>query len=562
MYKMPAHKILIMIAVALLTGACSRVMAGSIHVKDFNAIPNDGKDDARGIQDALNYAKANHINTVLFDSGRYDLLETSATALKAYIGLTGYAGLHLRGAVNADNTPATWLVKKNPQQNNTILPPHMRFDDCNNLMIENITFDNDPQYASAGTVVEKDSAHVLVAVFEGLPAVNGMGCYTANIWDSATRALKQLPSLTFIDDVAKEQLYWQLETTQHKNYLRMNNSRFAARVAVGDIISWHFGGQTMFQVALNHCNDLVLKNILTVNIAGFGIHALACKNITAQTIMFKANGRQLAVGPRDAWKLNDCNGLVTIDSLYVEGVRWDGQNVHGAFFHVKEQLAYNKIRVWKKYTGVPSFVNDSIGFWNGDNITKKRAIDWQPGQAADEGVYGIVTIADTVPAFVKAETLVTVDAWDIDDYRLTHAAFKNIAGCASVIKCSRATLQDVAYDHIMYPAIVAGTEITTHNEATFPQEVLISRCSFTTCGWVPRINKKGMVGIGNSGTDVMAIGAVHIDHCSFSGAATGIDASGIKLLQITNSQFSDLKKSYNINSTNTGRVVFENNTEK
>jgi hypothetical protein len=561
MYNTQTHKFFRATA-AVFLAACLHVSAQSIHIKDFHAIPNDGQDDAKGIQDALNYAKANNIATILFDSGRYDLLQVSATALNAYAGIKDYAGLHLQGATTTDHKPATWLVKKNPQQNNTVLPPHMRFDQCNNLVIENIVFDNNPQYTTAGTVIEKDSTHVVVEVFDGLPAVNGMGCYTANIWDSATHMLKQVPSLTFVDDIATQQLYWQLETSAQKNYMRMNNARFASRLTVGDIVSWHFGGETMFQLAINSCNDLVLRNISMVNIAGFGIHTYACKNITAQQVVFKATGKQLAVGPRDAWKINSCNGLVAIDNMYVEGVRWDGQNVHSAFFQVKERLAYNKMRVWKRYTSVAPFLNDSIGFWNGNNVVNKMPAGWQPEPAGDGGIYGIITMQDSLPDFVQAGTLITVYDWDIDEYRLSHSAFRNIAGCAGVIKCTKATLQQVSYDHIMYPALVLGTEITTHNEATFPQDVMIRECSFNVSGWVPRIGKAGLIGIGNSGTEAMAIGTIHFDHCSFSNAPLGIDASGIKLLKITNNHFTSVSQSYKVNNSNTGQVIFENNTEK
>jgi hypothetical protein len=567
MKKSVQHIVYLVIVVAVIPATGVRVVAQAgastaprIYVKDYNALPNDGADDAKGIQDALHDAKAKHITEVVFDAGQYDLLTTAAPALNACAGLQHYNGLRITGAVLPDGAPATRLVKKNTQQNNTILPSHIRFDYCKNLVIQNLVFDNNPQYASAGKVVEKGDDYITVQVFDGLPATQGMGCYTANVWELPARQLKQVPSLTFIDDVAKENLFWQLQVTEGRRYLRMNSSRFAKQVVLGDGLSWHYGAQTMFQLAINYCHDLTLNNMLTVNIAGWGIQTYACKNINAHNIRFKANGNQLAVGPRDAWKLNSCNGLVQIDSMYVEGVRWDGQNVHGAFWQVKEILAHNKMRVWKKYTGVAPFIGDSIGFWQGGNAIKRVALHWQPEQQADGGVYGIVETNDSLPAFAQPGTLVTVYAWDIDHYKLQNSTFKNIAGCAGVIKCTRATLQRVNYDHIMYPALVIGTEITAHNEATFPQDVLIRQCYFSQCGWISRINTKGIVGIANSGNTAMVIGAVHFDGCSFAQAATGIDASGIKLLKITNSQFTSVAQPYKTNSSNTGKVIFENNT--
>jgi hypothetical protein len=234
--------------------------------------------------------------------------------------------------------------------------------------------------------------------------------------------------------------------------------------------------------------------------------------------------------------------------------------VHGAFLHVKEILAPGRIKVWKKYSAVAPFVNDSIGFWDGNKVVKRLAVRWENEQQGDEGVYGIIETKEPVPSFVQVGTLITVDAWDIDQYTLQHSIFKNIAGCAGVIKCSKARLEQVHYDHIMYPALVFGTEITTHNEATFPQDIIVKQCSFSKSGWVPRIGTKGLIGIGNSGTSVMAIGSIWFDDCVFSDADTGIDASGIQRLAITNSRFRAVTKPYTINKSNTGKVVFEKNT--
>jgi hypothetical protein len=530
----------------------------TVYVKDYGAIADDTLDDAAAIQAAFTFAKAHQVKCVAFAAGKYFLKAKAAPELNACFGLSHYNGLQVRGAMQ-NGAPATWLVKHNPQENNAVLPAHVRFDYCDQLTISGFVFDNTPQYATAGTITEKGPGYLKVAVYDGLPAVNGMACYTANLWDTATKNLKMVPSITFSEEVSKEKLYWQLTQQEHKNYMQLNSTRLAAMVQVGDGLSWHYGALTMFQLAINYCNNLVLNDLLTVNIAGWGIQTFACKNISSRKVVFRANGNQLAVGPRDAWKINSCNGLVAIDSMYVAGVRWDGQNVHGAFLHVKEVLTPTRIKVWKKYSSLAPFNNDSIGFWNGSSAVKKLAVRWENELQGDGGVYGIVETKDPVPAFVQAGTLITVDAWDIDEYRLQHATFKNIAGCAGVIKCSKAVLTGDSYDHIMYPAVVFGTEITTHNEATFPQDVVVRQCSFSNSGWIPRIQTKGLVGIGNSGTTAMAIGRILFDDCTFSNAATGIDAAGIQSLVITNSRFRQVSSPYHINKSNTGTIVFENN---
>jgi hypothetical protein len=529
-----------------------------VRVSDYSAFPNDTLDDAAGIQAALNYAKGHHIKRVEFDAGKYLLKVRSNTSLDAYFGLANYNGLHLVGAMKG-GIPATWLVKHNPQLNSTALPPHMRFDYCDSLSISGFVFDNTPQYATAGIVVEKGSDHIKVEVYDGLPAIDGMACYTANIWDTTTKNLKQVPSLTFSNDVEKENLFWRHTQSGGKNYMQMNSSRFVSAVNVGDGLSWHFGALTMFQLAINYCDDLTLNDLLTVNIAGWGIHTLGCNNISSKNVRFKANGKQLAVGPRDAWKLNSCNGNVVIDSMEVNGVRWDGQNVHGPFYLVQEKLTDSTIRVYKKHANAPPFINDTIVFWN-DSVQEKRlATGWQHLQNADGGFYGIVTIKGTLPSFVKSNTLVTAYALDIDNYVLKNSKFKNIAGCALVIKTSKGLISRCSFDHIMYPAIVFGVETS---EATFPQDLRVDSCSFNASGWVVRSNTKGLVGIGSGAyKGLKGTGSVRFNRCSFSNAAIGIDASYMKRIEVTNSIFKNVSQPFKFREGTINEIVLEKNIQ-
>jgi hypothetical protein len=532
-----------------------------IYVSTYGAIPNDGIDDAVAIQQALTAAVASH-SKVIFAAGRYDLkVVAAATYMNSYVGISTASGVELEGAVDAQGKPATCLVKYNPQQNNTVLPGHLYFNDCSHLAIRNLVFDNFPQYATAGEVVEKNAGDVTVKIFAGLPISDSMGAYCANVWDLATRNLKKIESLSFIDDVAQQGLFWRIvDTTGGEIKVKMSNASFASKLQVGDGVSWHYGAETMFQVAINNSNNVTLSNLLTVNIAGWGIHTYACNGITAHGVRFKATGQQLAVGARDAWKMNQCNGQVSIDSMSVEGVRWDGQNVHSIFLTVVERLTDTTIKVFKNSTTIAPFINDSIGFWNGGTQTKFLATKWVKLNNADGGAYGVITTSTTLPASLPTGTLVNLDAWDIDHYVLSNSSFKNIAGCASVIKNEKVTLQNVTYDYIMYPAVVIGTEITAQYEGTFPQHALLTGCSFSNSGWVNRIGLKGLVGIGNDGTDAMAMGTIHFENCHFENGETGIDMSGVDTVKVFNSTFQNVERPFSINHTNTDTLMLQGNT--
>lgn len=532
-----------------------------VHVSTYGAVPNDGIDDAAAIQQAVNAAAITH-SKVKFAAGRYDLKTVAAAAyMNAYIGIAGATGLSLEGETDAQGQPATWLVKYNPEENNILLPGHLYFNNCSQLSITNLAFDNYPQYSTAGEVIAKTAGVVTVKIFDGLPFKDSMGAYCANVWDISTGNLKKIPSLSFIDDVAQQGLFWRLaDTTGGETTVTMNNAAFADKLQPGDGVSWHYGAQTMFQLAINNCDSLVLSNLLTVNIAGWGIHTYACNGITASHIKFKPTGNQLAVGARDAWKVNQCNGRIAIDSMSVEGVRWDGQNVHSIFLTVVERLSDTTVKVFKNSTTIAPFINDSIGFWNGGTQTKFLATNWVKLNNADGGAYGVITTSTTLPASLPAGTLVNIDAWDADEYILSNSFFKNIAGCASVIKNEKATLLNVTYDYIMYPALLIGTEITSHSEATFPQQVMVQNCHFSNSGWVNRIGMKGLVGIGNEGTDVMAMGTISFQNCEFSDGETGIDISGVDTVKVLNSSFQNVERPFTINHNNTDTLILQGNS--
>ena len=543
------------------TGKLYLYSGPDVYVSTYGAIPNDGIDDAVAIQQAVTAAAATH-SKLVFDSGRYDLKTVAAAAyMSSYIGISGASGLSLEGAVNAQGEPRTFLVKYNPQQNNTILPGHLYFNNCSGLVIRNLVLDNYPQYSTAGEVIEKNAGDVTVRIFNGLPATDSMGAYCANAWNLTTRNLKKIPSLSFIDDVAQQGLFWRIvDTTGGTVKVKMNNAGFASKLQPGDGVSWHYGAQTMFQVAINNSDSVVLSNLLTVNIAGWGIHTYACKRITAHKVRFAPGGQQLAVGARDAWKVNQCNGPIAIDSMSVEGVRWDGQNVHSIFLTVVERLSDTTVKVFKNSTTIAPFVNDSIGLWNGGTQTKFLATNWVKLNNADGGAYGVITTSTNLPATLPAGTLVNIDAWDADSYVLSNSFFKNIAGCASVIKNEKATLQNVTYDYIMYPAVLIGTEITSHSEATFPQQVLLQGCHFSNSGWVNRIGMKGLVGIGNEGTDVMAMGTIRFQDCTFENGETGIDISGVDTVKVFNSIFENVERPFTVNHTNTDTLILQGNS--
>src|SRR5690606_23332724 len=123
---------------------------------------------------------------------------------------------------------------------------------------------------------------------------------------------------------------WQRVGGEDSRKLRIDDVDFTRYVDEGDGISWHLGIYGR-QIQFDYCQNIYVENIITHNAAGFAMETINCKNITGKKVKFKTRGNQLALGPRDAWKIAWCGGEINVDKMYAEGVRWDGQNIHGVF---------------------------------------------------------------------------------------------------------------------------------------------------------------------------------------------------------------------------------------
>lgn len=533
---------------------------GSVSVEEFGAVPNDSVCDAKAIQQAFDYARKNGIDTVLFEAGDYYLADPvpdrknfEDERFSSYVLVSGSPGLTVLGKTDNQGNPATRLVKYNPCLNHVALPGHLQFDDCPNLTVKNLVFDNKPQYASAGEVSRISGDSVFVEVLEGLPVVDGMAAYCMNVWDLKTRDLKHQESLTYgaEKEINKKNAYWHQTSEKDGNVMVMTSSFIAEKIQPGDGLSWHFGARTTFQLAINRCDDLVLENILTPNTSGFGIQTSACKNITSKHVIFKSTNNQLAVGPRDAWKVHMGDGIVDVDSLYIEGVRWDGQNVHGTFLVFQEQLSNKKFRVWKKYATLRPFENDSIGFWIDDQEYTRFVTGYTIEKQTDKECVVTITVDEPLPKGVKNGTYVSVHRWDNDHYILRNSTFRNVAGCASIIKNRKVTLENNVYDNIMYPALALGGEIETHFEGTFPEDVLVRNCTFSSSGWVSRLGTKGLVGIGNHGYDGKVIGSIRFVESTFNNADVGVDILSAKKVSFDQCTFNQVKQPYRVKDQTT-----------
>lgn len=542
-----SKRFLFLPAAILLAGAVSCSMAqipqtpkNTAYVRDFGATPNDGIDDTQAINNALAHVKATGKHYLEFDAGRYDLTAYGFKIIQC-------DDLTVKGAVNAQGKPVTRLVRNNNfYAPGATIPYMLETRTCNRLRLENLLLDNDPQYATAGTVVSVVNDTVTVRIFDELPRVDGVGAYCMNAWDMQTRRLKHQASVTFGDDVKNNltELSWHTLGSDADRLMQMVSSNVASKVSVGDGLSWH-AGYNGYQMLLNECNDLALSNVWTVNAVGFAMIAQRCHNITADNVVVRAEGNQLAVSPRDGWKLYACTGQVVINDMFIEGVRWDGQNVHGSFLRVDEKLAPNRLICIKQWsTTKPITVGSKISLWDGATSVDRTVTASQAVPQGNTGRFDL-TLDQDVPEFTAQGTLVTVWDWDIAHYELNNCTFQKIAGSASILRNSHAQFEGCTFDNIMYPAFFIGASIN-EGEGMFPRNVTAQDCTFSDSGWISRQGIKGMVAGNTLGTSLPVMGTIRIEDCIFRDADLGINLFGAQNVQLINNQFQNVTTPYQI----------------
>lgn len=535
----------------------------SIQVVQFGAYPDDNQEDAIAIRQAFSFAQQNHIRRIVFGKGQYDLYGIESRTGKGWANLfvMDMPNLIIEGAVNSDGSPATRIVRHYAFSNDWSPKAIMHLENCPNLQFRNFLFDNDPQYCTAGQVVEKTDTSVTVDIFNGLPYIDGTIAYCANAWDLSTGMLKHVESLTYGSDVDERQteLTWHTVAGGDGRRMRLDSSYFTDKIEVGDGISWHFGWNGL-QLKWIQCDDLYLENLKTVNAIGFAMIASNCRNIRAKNIRIQAEGNQLAVGPRDGWKLYACQGTVLIEDMYCEGVRWDGQNVHGTFCRVSETVNSTTIKMVRQAgTYYPITIGSKILLWDGPESFELTVNACTGRILQDKTIEFTVSFNEAVPEFVTANTIASIYAWNIDSYTLKNCTFAKIAGCASIIRNDGAVFDGCIYRNIMYPAIVLGASIW-EGEGTFTRNVLVRECLFSDSGWVKRQNAEGLLGIRTGGSTQPYMKNIQIINNTFKDARIGIDITGAKDILIKGNWFQNVSIPWRIDPDSTDGIIIDDNT--
>lgn len=521
--------------------------------------PGDA-DSAPGIRRAIADARHNGSRKIIFETGRY-ILRSSITHTTqgivhdadsrdiqpqkdVHLLVDGIEGLTLEGIAGANGEPGTVLVGWNDGKCHGFLPAILWCEDSPRLTLRNLGFTREPTFASAGIVTACDATSLTVEVLPGCPAWDNMGAYCANRFDPKGENLLG-ESLTYGKGA---DALWQ---TAGDNRLTLRSPTVAAKVSPGERLSWHQGAQTDFQVYIGHCDDLLLEDLRTFNSNGFCFLSESCHNITARRLVFRPEGNRLFTGPRDAWKLFKCSGTIEVDAMSIEGVRMDGQNMHSNWLWLRKRLSQHEAILYANYTYAPIAPGSLIEFYDGTQMQTRLVSEAVNEGKADFGHLYRVRFTQALPDFAVENTLCAARCWEAGQYLCRNSSFLNIAGCGHLCRYDNILLLNNSYRNTMNPGVLLGAEMPTHTEGGHATNSLIKGCVFDNCGFFPRYNTGGCIGIHSFGFDAPLNHDILITDNDFHNADCAVDVMTARNVVLWNNRYHHIRQRVRIDPAST-----------
>jgi parallel beta-helix repeat protein len=310
-----------------------------INVKDFGAIPNDGKNDAPQIIKALQACKSKTNVKLIFESGTYDIYGSEKDEQNNFLP-----------SVAVENTSNLKIEGNGSEFIGHDYSSMFHFSGCSNLSISNLTIDWDPLPFTQGKVTGVDSDYIDIEVLAPFIAKNGLHTEAIIGYDPDKHRMAR----RFTDHY---QLGYE-KTTEviAPGVMRLfigRKDRFAGTMpAVGtNVIARHqvYGYQSF---EFEKCKKIHIENVNIYSNPGMGVTGDECDDISIShlNVMLRPGTGRWMSCTADATHFAGCRGTITMENCLFEGMGDDATNVRsGHYLLVSERLGDNKLRIKTGY---------------------------------------------------------------------------------------------------------------------------------------------------------------------------------------------------------------------
>lgn len=501
-----------------------KLYPSTINARDFGAIPNDGKDDAKALRDALEAAKKQGGGVrIALEKGNYDLMTFDRGAAIPVIGAK---------AVMFDGNGATLVHHK--------MYTNFQVSDSSDITVANITFDAN-EVPFAGAVVTavgdgyfdckvipphkvKDGAHPkgIISFDQKNDSMGGDSKYRIDNYQLATKLkIKKLSEDT----------------------MRVPLEKYARMPKVGDVVLVRYEVYGPGVINSHAAKNLRVYNVTINSHPGMGIHGSDTENILIDNLKVQSKTKDLFMSATaDATHFNYCRGRIDILNSTFEKMGDDATNVHQMYWMLSEKLNPQTIKVkWGKERqgGFPAEylpkLGDTISFGTKDNwlrmetFSKVSKVDVN---AKDK--FAVISLETPLPDFVA-------NGMPMGNYSSNPVL--NIKNCkvrgnrarGFLIKVAEANVENCSFERTTLPAILMENDANYWYEGCRTENVTIKNCSFKDCNFWGAGGKEGIAildaaaftkGMPNQGAVNVS---TTIENCTFSGC--GQDPISIKQTQ-------------------------------
>lgn len=471
----------------------------AMHVSNFGAVPDDGKDDAPAIRSALAEAVTKGERVVRFGAGRYDLAGNQAGDLGGSNGSyflrvsAPKGGLSLEGAVDAEGRPATLLMGKSLGAVDQALPTMLRFIEMEEASLRNIIFDWEPWVYSCGEVQSITGDRVTVKVRPGHPAVEGMKPYNLGVYDPSARAYVSGRIYTH-----EGKSVW--KEGPETGTLVLADARLAERVKPGLWVFWFLSyfAESVNLHALN-VGKLVVSNVWMHSANGFGVQARFVREAQIDGFKILPSLGRIATTTRDGFRFAlPAGGDLRVRDCHFEGVQDDCQSVYSTHLVVGKITGGRSLVTRDPGTGITKsvgVVKGSVwGFYGPDLRFSNLQSVVESSSFRPESNAWTMTFRDDLPALAREGAVICNLGMAPRSYTLTGSTFVNCNAVGSLIQTHHVLVSNNVYRHVMEPGVLIGS--ATYGEGMPTREIRIVDNLFEHCGVAKRYGLDYAVSLG------------------------------------------------------------------
>jgi parallel beta-helix repeat protein len=457
---------------------CS-VSTMEIKVRDFGAIPDDGKDDTQAIISAIESCKNNRNSELVFESGSYDIYGSK----KDNRGNFG-------PAVDIINVSNLTIDGRGSEFVGHDYSTMFHFTNCRNISITNLSVDWDPLPYTQGIVIQVDTNYIDIKVAPSFIAKAGLHTEAILGYDPERHRMAR----RFTD-------HYQLgfdKTTEviSPGVMRLfigRKDRFAGIMPlVGmNVIARHqvYGYQSF---ELIKCTDVHIENVNIYSNPGMGVVCEECRdiNISHLKVMIRpGTGRWMSCNA-DATNFRGCRGTIVMENCLFEGQGDDATNVRsGEYLLVSERLNENTLRIKTgyRYGGdpTPPEIGDKLELSGEDKpLLPYSTVTVSSVEIDKKDKTIIVGFLEKLPERVQKGDI-TGNASSCPVLRIRNCTAIRNRARGFIIKTRNVIIEDCTFQDICASAIGLEADINAWWESIGSRDVIIRNNRFIDCKFEP-----------------------------------------------------------------------------